>query len=326
MLNPKRLWRALEEIPGQTAVRAEWRHWLSEDHAWVEKNLLRPTGEIAAAYPSDHGEPYQVIDHGGGRYRAVHPDGRAPLDLAKADVTILRLDVTKLAEHLCKAFGFVAEDLVQAQAVGGYRIGKWAVTDRTACSVWLCVQPDQSLLHDLLLRLATESTGPFVVFTPDIIDDAVLSRTLTAHSVCSVPLIEAVDSADSGSLVVTLAGASRLEVFQRSMRGIEAAVCADDQGQGLPSTRPAEDRYEWARQVDLVRATIQVLGDGMLNKGVLSHACADGHVETNGKTGRGARVRVRSFLTWVSRQNQIGADEANQIRNAVIGEISSRNS
>ncbi len=92
------------------------------------------------------------------------------------------------------------------------------------------------------------------------------------------------------------------------------------------ASKPLDDRYAWARQIDLVRATNQVLGEGMLNKGVLSRACADGHVETNGATGRGARVRVRSFLTWVSRQNQLGADETNQIRNAVIGEISSRRS
>lgn len=96
--------------------------------------------------------------------------------------------------------------------------------------------------------------------------------------------------------------------------------------QGAESSLPSDDRYEWARQIDLVRATNQVLGEGMLNKGVLSRACADGHVVINGKTGRGARVSVRSFLTWVSRQNELSADETNQIRNAVIGEISSRNS
>lgn len=99
---------------------------------------------------------------------------------------------------------------------------------------------------------------------------------------------------------------------------------SDQEQATLPTS--SDDRYEWARQIDLVRATNQVLGEGMLNKGVLSRACADGQVETNGKTGRGARVRVRSFLAWVSRQNELGADETTQIRNAVIGEIAARNS
>ncbi len=106
-------------------------------------------------------------------------------------------------------------------------------------------------------------------------------------------------------------------------RAIDAEAAGES---GESSATAPDDRYEWARQIDLVRATNQVLGDGMLNKGVLSRACADGQVENNGKTGRGARVRVRSFLTWVSRQHQLGAEETNQIRNAVIGEISSRNS
>lgn len=105
-----------------------------------------------------------------------------------------------------------------------------------------------------------------------------------------------------------------------------ATVPARDGQKQVTAAASSDDRYEWARQVDLVRATNQVLGDGMLNKGVLSRACANGQVETNGKTGRGARVRVRNFLAWVSRQNELGADETTQIRNAVIGEIVARHS
>jgi len=115
------------------------------------------------------------------------------------------------------------------------------------------------------------------------------------------------------------------EEHEGSAPALDPTTARSDQGQAT-SAASSDDRYEWARQIDLVRATNQVLGEGMLNKGVLSRACADGQVENNGKTGRGARVRVRSFLTWVSRQNQLGAEETNQIRNAVIGEISSRNS
>ena len=112
---------------------------------------------------------------------------------------------------------------------------------------------------------------------------------------------------------------------RRSAPAAAAPSAADSQSKAT-SPASSDDRYEWARQIDLVRATNQVLGEGMLNKGVLSRACADGQGETNGKTGRGARVRVRSFLAWVSRQNELGADETIQIRNAVIGEITARNS
>ena len=87
----------------------------------------------------------------------------------------------------------------------------------------------------------------------------------------------------------------------------------------------SDDRYERARQVDLVRATNQVLGATTLNKGVLSRACAEGKVATNGATGRALLVRVRSFLTWLGQDLRIPTEEQIQVRNAVIGEITERN-
>ncbi|MEK6676886.1 MAG: hypothetical protein AABZ47_14685 [Planctomycetota bacterium] len=86
------------------------------------------------------------------------------------------------------------------------------------------------------------------------------------------------------------------------------------------------DQFGWARQVDLVRATNQVLGDGTLNRGVLSRACADGHVETNGKIGQASQVQVPSFLVWITRRCEISTEEQIQIRNAIIGEIISHHS
>jgi len=87
-----------------------------------------------------------------------------------------------------------------------------------------------------------------------------------------------------------------------------------------------DDRYEWARQVELVRAVNQVLGPGYLDKGVLSRACRGGEIETNGCTGRATRVQVRSFLQWAGSKFAIAKPEVDQVRNAIIGEITERNS
>jgi len=98
---------------------------------------------------------------------------------------------------------------------------------------------------------------------------------------------------------------------------------------GAASFRSAptvDDGYRWARQTELVRATNQVLGEGTLNKGVLSRACKDNHVQTKGKPGRGSLVDVQSFLIWAARRFKIGKDEQTQVRNAIIGEITERNS
>ncbi len=309
-----RLWRALEQIPGLSAVRDEWRRWLDDDLPWVEQHLLRPTGERATLYPSTCGEPFRVVDHGEGSYKAVHPDGEPPLELTTSDINILRLDMVRLGELLRAAFGFEAEPLVRARTTGQCCIGTWQATTKTTCPVWLCIQPDLSSLHDSLRQLIAESDGPFVVLTPGPLGDAVLDRTLKHRIGCHVPLSSAVDSARADSLAVSTVGRSVLSKFRRSVRMFEAAA----------SLSSSDDPYEWAHQVELVRATNQVLGEGMLDKGVLSRACkAD--IETNGKTGRASRVRVRSFLTWMSRRFEIGKDEEDQVQNAVIGVIRSRN-
>ena len=82
--------------------------------------------------------------------------------------------------------------------------------------------------------------------------------------------------------------------------------------------------YAWARQIDVLNAANQVLGAGMLNKGVLSRACQLKRVQTNGRPGRASRVSVASFLAWVGRHFSVAPDEQVQIRNAIIGEITAR--
>lgn len=94
---------------------------------------------------------------------------------------------------------------------------------------------------------------------------------------------------------------------------------------GEAKTEPASEQYRWARQIELIHATNQVLGEGMLHKGVLSRACRSRQIETNGQPGRASRVSVTHFMTWAAQQFSIGNDEQIQLRNAIIGEINARN-
>jgi hypothetical protein len=222
MRNPERLWRALEAIPGLSAVRAEWRHWLGDDLAWAEQLLLRPTGDKATVFPSCHGEPYQIVDHGGGRYKAVHPDGEPSLDLATSDITILQLDVVKLAGLLCAAFGFEAEPFVRAPVMGRYRIGTWRATARTVSPVWFCVQPDRSLLRDSLRHLVAETDGPFVVLTPGAIGDGDLVQILRLRHACYLPLCETIDIDDTNKLRAIQPTDLLLRKFREAVTAYEA--------------------------------------------------------------------------------------------------------
>jgi hypothetical protein len=93
---------------------------------------------------------------------------------------------------------------------------------------------------------------------------------------------------------------------------------------GRPAIPSVDDRYSWARQVELVKAANQVLGDGELNAGVLCRACKGGEITTNRKCGRGALVEVKSFITWFGRKRELPKEELDQVRNAIMGEILAR--
>ena len=106
----------------------------------------------------------------------------------------------------------------------------------------------------------------------------------------------------------------------------QVARLTADKTAGGRSKQSSDDRYEWARLSELVRATNQVLGEPKINKGVLSRACAAGHMKTTGMPGQASFVSVLSFLAWISRREKLAKEEESQIRNAIIGEVIARNS
>ncbi len=85
-----------------------------------------------------------------------------------------------------------------------------------------------------------------------------------------------------------------------------------------------ETSYQWARQSELIKATHCVLADDGLNPGVLSRACTQGEIMTNGKPGRGSMVEVVSFMAWLRKKRDLEKDELDQVRNAILGEITAR--
>ena len=93
---------------------------------------------------------------------------------------------------------------------------------------------------------------------------------------------------------------------------------------GSSDTTPMVDPYAWARQAELIKAVNKVIGEGELNPGVLSRACKAGEMTTNQQTGRGAMVAVKSFIAWLGKKRELPKEELDQVRNAIIGEISAR--
>ncbi|MBN2561932.1 MAG: hypothetical protein JXQ75_13490 [Phycisphaerae bacterium] len=85
------------------------------------------------------------------------------------------------------------------------------------------------------------------------------------------------------------------------------------------------DLFDWAKQIELWRATQRVLGgEDTPDKGTISKAVQAGDLESNGESGRKCRVKVDSFKAWITKTKELANDEVLQIMDAVMNEIRSR--
>ena len=82
--------------------------------------------------------------------------------------------------------------------------------------------------------------------------------------------------------------------------------------------------YDWARISELEKAAQHCLGEAAPNKGVISRAADVGEIDSNGQSGKARLVHVGSFLVWATGRNDLSSYERKDLRNAIIGEISSR--
>lgn len=144
------------------------------------------------------------------------------------------------------------------------------------------------------------------------------TRLQDAYQTIAAAHSEGPDAGDRNGIIKTNAGTGGYAVSTGSQRVPMSAV-GGEQNHAM-----AGDRYEWARQAELVKATNQVLGEGDLNPGVLSRACKGGEISTNQQPGRGAMVEVKSFILWLGKKRDLPKEELDQVRNAIIGEISAR--
>lgn len=85
--------------------------------------------------------------------------------------------------------------------------------------------------------------------------------------------------------------------------------------------------FDWAKQVELLRATVRVLTrEESPDKGTISRAVRDQEIQSNGKSKRQCLVKVDSFLAWITKTKGLQNCETLQIGDAIINEIRRRKS
>jgi hypothetical protein len=145
MRRPERFWRALETVPGLSAVEAEWRATLGGDYAWARR-WLAPTSRLARCVPGGNGEPWDVIEHAPNRSVAIDPRGGPAVAVSRSQRVVHRFDVAAFLPDLARSLG-VANATPRTLTVWSWCLGGLEC-DGTRVGVAFVVAPSEAPLAD----------------------------------------------------------------------------------------------------------------------------------------------------------------------------------
>ena len=145
-------WRAIENVVGQEAVRAQWRLAMAGDWEWGGK-LLRPAGRLADVYPqldlsSECPCGYRVICHDEERddFVGVCSECGGRLKLTLDELVVYELDLRAVAGQIAAAMELVCDF---SEAVGiphTWRVGVYHPLGDAKVWAYLALAPEPAEL------------------------------------------------------------------------------------------------------------------------------------------------------------------------------------
>ncbi len=215
----RKLWPALEAIPGAQATLAEWRDRLGADLPSLQA-LLRPTDQFAASIPAA-GDPYtsyQVVWHAADDIVGVHDCGGPTITLTKADVLIYRLDYQRLIRHVAAALGLETALAVVEGIPHTYRIGTYRPFAGFAFSTYLTLPLESADLQYAAEKILSMDDEPIILLAPtgNRMRPACKSL-LVQRKACFLPLSESIETDSQGNWSVTAAAKQQLAIFQQAV-------------------------------------------------------------------------------------------------------------
>jgi len=231
----RKLWPALEALPGLAAVIEEWRERLGEDFD-AGQELLRLTNRRAEAYPCPSpggiGCSRSIVDHGNGRIVAVcgdQPKRCDRLTLNKRDIAIYELDTRKLGTAIAVAFGVDPDFNEVASFSQTYRVGDYHPQAGKRFPLFLTFQTDPASLRDVATRLCATTDTAFILVIPTTrFSDLAMMDLLGRQKARGTALADLFENDGAGKLVATDAARTLLAEFH------SAVMPEDDRG---PSER-----------------------------------------------------------------------------------------
>ena len=226
----RRLWPALEALPGLAAVTEEWKDRFGEDFdaGW---ELLRLTNRRAEAYPCPSpggvGCPRRVVEHGNGKLVAVCSDRPKRCDklvLTKQDIAIHELDVRKLCVGAAVAFGIepTFDEITGLRHTN--RVGDYQPKAGKRFPIFLTIQTDRASLRDVAARLCTATEPAFILLVPTLrLIDVAMTDLLGRQNSRFVVLADILENDGTGKLAATEAARALLTEFHVAVMPEEEA-------------------------------------------------------------------------------------------------------
>lgn len=221
---PKQFWQALERTPGLAAAAAEWRAALGPDWEWGQ-SLLRPTQQQAESIMLPGGL-HRVVAHAYDRMVAVPVEGGRAQPIAPADLAVLELNPSRVADVVCDTLGFERSS-GHLRADGLFaNIARCRATRATICPVHLCMHCDEVGLYAAIRRLLVEGDGPMMILTPACIDDADMRQIVRMRCACHLALAESITLDANRRPQATDVARSAINAFSKVVEGWELAPSA----------------------------------------------------------------------------------------------------
>jgi hypothetical protein len=227
----RKLWPALEALPGLAAVTEEWRELLGEDFG-AGQELLRLTNRRAEAYPCPSpggiGCSRSIVEHGNGRIVAVCGDQPKRCDrvtLNKQDIAIYELDTRKLGTAIAVAFG-VDPDFNEVTGLQQtYRVGDYHPQAGKRFPLFLTIQTDPASLRDVTTRLCAATDTAFILVVPTSrFSDLAMVDLLGRQKARGTALADLFENDGAKKLVATKAAKTLIAEFH------EAVLPNEDKG------------------------------------------------------------------------------------------------
>ena len=168
---PRHFWRALETVPGLSAVDAEWRMRFGAEYA-LAKSFLRPNGRLASAHPCTVrpgcGCSHEVVVHGQDDIVAVCRCGVGceTFSLTRSDIAVYEVDVAGLAQALAGALNLMGEQAPEPGLHQTTRLGTYAPTAGFHFPVYLTIQLEPSDFDHTVNSIVSQTDAPFILLAP----------------------------------------------------------------------------------------------------------------------------------------------------------------